>query len=67
MDFIKAIEKALGKKADKQLLPMQEGDMQSTFADITALKNDFNYEPKTAVESGVQEFTNWYKVYYSKK
>ena len=66
LDFIKAIETALGKTAIKRLMPMQEGDMQTTFADISALKNDFNYQPKTTLITGVQSFVDWYQAYYSK-
>lgn len=66
LDFIAAIEKAVRKKAIKQLMPMQEGDMQTTFADITELKAEFDYHPKTPIEQGIQAFVDWYQVYYSK-
>jgi UDP-glucuronate 4-epimerase len=66
LDFISAIENALGKTAEKQLMPMQEGDMQTTYADITTLKNDFNYQPQTSLNTGIQAFVDWYQGYYSK-
>jgi len=63
-DFIEALEDALGKKAQKELLPIQPGDVPATWADIEGLKNDFGYEPKTEVSFGVKLFVNWYKEYY---
>ncbi len=63
MDFIKAIEKALGKEAKKNFLPMQPGDVPSTYADVSELIKDFNYKPSTSVEEGVKKFVDWYKKY----
>lgn len=65
-DFIKAIEKAIGKKAKKNFMPMQPGDVQKTFADISLLIKDFDYKPNTNIEKGVGEFIKWYKNYYKK-
>ena len=65
MNFTKATEKALGKTAKKNFLPMQPGDVQKTFADISALERDFNYKPSTSVEKGVNEFVKWYRKYYN--
>lgn len=62
--FIELIEKALGKEAIKELLPMQQGDVYETYADITALKEFSGYEPVTTIESGVAQFVKWYKEYY---
>jgi UDP-glucuronate 4-epimerase len=59
-DFIEAIETALGKKADKQFLPMQAGDVYKTFADVTDLEERFNYHPSTPVKEGVKRFIKWY-------
>ncbi|MCF6366606.1 MAG: NAD-dependent epimerase [Bacteroidales bacterium] len=66
MDYIKAAEKALGKKAEKNFMPMQPGDVQKTFADVESLKKDFNYKPDTSIETGVNEFIKWYRKYYKK-
>ncbi len=66
MDFIETIENAIGKKAEKQMLPMQPGDVYKTFADITTLKDEFNYAPNTTLKEGIKEFISWYKTYYQK-
>ncbi|HCE58052.1 MAG TPA: NAD-dependent epimerase [Prolixibacteraceae bacterium] len=66
MDFISTMEKALGKTALKEFLPMQPGDVLKTFADISGLKNDFGYAPNTALEQGIREFVSWYQSYYNK-
>ena len=63
-DFIKAIEKNIGKKAKKRLLPMQPGDVEKTWADTTNLENDYGYAPNTDIDVGVKEFIDWYKKYY---
>ena len=64
MEFIESIEKALGKKALKNMLPMQPGDVPSTWADTTDLKCDFNYQPATSVKKGVDIFIKWYLNYH---
>jgi len=64
MDYIKATENALGKKAKKNFMPMQPGDVQKTYADVENLKNDFDYKPKTNIEFGVAKFIEWYRGYY---
>lgn len=61
--FIKAIEDSLGIKANKKNLPMQAGDVPTTFADIDDLISDINFRPKTSIEAGIKEFVNWYKEY----
>ncbi|MDT0689802.1 NAD-dependent epimerase [Salegentibacter sp. F188] len=66
MDFITEIEKHLGKKAQKDMLPMQPGDVERTWADVTSLKKDFGYNPHTSVSEGVGNFVKWYKSYYKK-
>lgn len=63
-DYIEAAEAALGKKAIRQLLPIQPGDVPATNADVTDLVNDYGYKPKTTVQEGVARFVNWYKQYY---
>jgi UDP-glucuronate 4-epimerase len=66
MYFIETLEKAMGKKATKDFLPMQDGDVMKTFADVSELEADFNYHPTTSVELGVVFFVNWFKKYYLK-
>ena len=66
MDYIQALEKALGRKATLELLPMQDGDVPATQADVSALESDFGYRPQVAVEEGVKRFVEWYRSYYSK-
>jgi UDP-glucuronate 4-epimerase len=60
MDYIAALEKALGKSAEKQLLPLQAGDVPDTYADMADLVERFHYQPATKVEEGVQRFVAWY-------
>jgi len=64
MDFIEAIEGALGKKAIKDMMPMQPGDLQATWADTTDLFNDFGYRPSTEFRHGVNKFIEWYRSYH---
>ena len=63
MDYIAAIEKALGKKALVQYLPLQDGDVPNTYADVDDLVAQFNYKPNTPVEAGVAHFVDWYLGY----
>jgi len=65
MDFVNAIEQELGMKAQKNLLPMQPGDVPSTWADVTDLIENLNYKPDTPISKGIKEFVNWYKEFYS--
>lgn len=64
LDFIKAIENELGKVAQKEFLPMQPGDVVSTYADVSELINDISYKPHTDLNTGVKKFIEWYKDYY---
>jgi len=64
MDYIAALEKALGKKADMNLLPLQPGDVPDTYANVDDLVEQFDYKPATAVEDGVARFIDWYKDYF---
>ncbi len=64
MDFIKAIENALGIEAKKNFMPMQPGDVPVTWADTASLEQEFNYSPSTTIEDGVARFTEWYRNYY---
>ena len=65
MDYIDALEKALGKKAKFNFLPLQQGDVPDTYANINNLKEKFNYKPSTSVTHGVSQFVKWYKDYYN--
>ncbi len=60
MDYISALEKALGRKAKVDMLPLQLGDVQDTYADVTDLVEQFHYKPSTTVEQGVANFVAWY-------
>lgn len=64
--YIEVVEDSLGKKAEKNLLPMQAGDVPDTFADIDDLVRDVGYKPATPVEVGVKNFVEWYLSYYGK-
>ena len=66
MDYIEALEKALGKTAEKEFLPLQPGDVPETYADIKDLFDQFNYKPSTTVEEGIDKFVCWYKNYFKK-
>ncbi len=61
--YVAELEKALGKKAQKELLPLQPGDVPDTFADVDALVNDFDYKPTTKVAQGIAKFAEWFKEY----
>ncbi|GAB5554102.1 MAG: NAD-dependent epimerase [Saprospiraceae bacterium] len=65
MDFIEAIEAAAGRKAQKEFLPIQPGDVTKTFADVKDLELDFSYRPNTDIRTGVKKFVDWYKGYYN--
>lgn len=67
MDFIRAIEKALGKKADLDLKEMQAGDVKETYADVTETAELVGYTPKVTINEGVPKFIEWYKGYYKVK
>jgi UDP-glucuronate 4-epimerase len=47
------------------MMPMQPGDVHVTYADVSALENDFNYQPSTLIEDGIRQFVHWYKAYYT--
>jgi UDP-glucuronate 4-epimerase len=64
MDYIEAIEDSLGLDAQKELLPLQPGDVPDTYADVDDLINDFNYKPSVNIKDGVKKFVDWYKEYY---
>ena len=64
MRYIEVLEKCLGKEAKKNLLPLQPGDVVATHAEVEDLIRDFDYQPSTTVEEGVQRFVDWYLGYY---
>ena len=66
MDYVYALEKALGKKAKFNYLPLQPGDVLDTYANVNDLKEKFNYKPSTSVIDGVSNFVEWYKDFYKK-
>ncbi len=65
LDYINAIEEALDLRADKELLPLQPGDVPDTFANVDDLINEIGYKPNTSVREGVENFVKWYKKYHS--
>tara|TARA_B100001109_G_scaffold126227_1_gene102788 strand:- start:5838 stop:6854 length:1017 start_codon:yes stop_codon:yes gene_type:complete len=64
LKFIETLEQALGVKAEKELLPMQPGDVPDTYADVESLVNDTGYRPSVNIEQGIGEFVKWYREYY---
>ena len=64
MHYIEVLEECLGRKAEKNLLPMQDGDVPDTWADTKALAADVGYQPSTPVEGGVKNFVDWYLDFY---
>ena len=64
MDFIEALEKKIGKKAKKNMLPLQAGDVPSTYADVSDLIEDLDYKPNTSIEEGIDKFVDWYRWFY---
>jgi len=64
MEFINTIEKELGMKAKKEMLPMQPGDVPTTWADVNDLIDDMGYKPSTPLAEGIRKFVAWYKNYY---
>ena len=63
-DFIAILEKEIGIEAIKEYLPLQDGDVVATFADIEDLRNDLGYQPLTNIASGLKQFVEWYKEFY---
>jgi UDP-glucuronate 4-epimerase len=64
LTFIETLEKCLGKKADKNMLPLQPGDVPATYADVSDLVQDLGYRPNTLLEDGIRNFVEWYKDFY---
>ena len=66
LDFIKEIEINLNTTADKNMMPIQPGDVERTWADVDQLIKDYDYSPNTSIKEGVKSFVAWYKEYYKK-
>jgi len=64
LDYIEVLEEALGRKAQRRLLPLQPGDVPDTFADVSALQRDVGYAPSTTIQTGIARFVAWYRDYY---
>ena len=64
LDYIAALERALGRRAEKELLPLQDGDVPDTCADVDDLVEQFHYRPATSVEDGINRFVAWYRDYF---
>ncbi len=64
MHFIEVLESNLGKKAEKNYLPLQDGDVPATFADVDPLMKEVGFKPSTSVEEGIRAFVEWYTAYY---
>ena len=67
MDFIEALEKKIGKVAKKNMLPIQPGDVPSTYADVSDLIDDLGYKPQTSIQEGINNFVDWYIDFYNIK
>jgi UDP-glucuronate 4-epimerase len=67
LHYIEVLEQCLGRKAQKNLLPLQPGDVPDTVADVEALTRDVGYRPSTPVEEGVKQFVEWYRAYYDRE
>ena len=65
-DFIAEIEKNLNCKANKNFMPMQQGDVKETYADCKLLYELTGFEPKTSIREGIKQFCDWYSMYYEK-
>ena len=64
LDFVEAIEESLGKKAEKEFMPLQDGDVPATYADVEDLMEAVDFKPSTDLKVGVQNFVDWYREYY---
>lgn len=62
--FIEKIEKYLGKNSIKIMMPMQDGDVKKTWASISKIKKNYNFQNKVSLDKGIKEFTNWFKAYH---
>ena len=65
MDFIEAIEKEVGKTAQKNMLPLQPGDVPATYANVNDLVSELNYKPNTSIQAGIKNFVKWYREFFA--
>ena len=66
LEFIETLESYLNKKAIRNYMPFQEGDVHKTFADISSFKTDYSYQPTTDIKIGLEKWVKWYKIYHRK-
>jgi UDP-glucuronate 4-epimerase len=64
MRYIEVLEECLGKKAEKNFMPMQDGDVPATYANVDDLVRDIKFKPDTSIEEGIGKFVEWYREYY---
>ena len=64
MHVVEVLERALGRKATREMLPMQPGDVLETYADVEDLMRDVGFRPDTPIETGVSQFVAWYRAHY---
>jgi len=64
LNFITTLERTIDKKAVLEMLPMQPGDVEVTYADTSKLEKEINYKPSTSLKDGISSFIDWYKLYY---
>jgi len=62
--YVELLEKAIGRPAEKELAPMQPGDVKETYADIETIRRDHGFEPKTSIDEGIPRFVAWYRDYH---
>ena len=62
--FIELLAAALGRKPQMNMMPMQPGDVQATYADISAIQRDYGWQPTTTIEEGLPRLVQWYRSYY---
>ena len=65
MRYIEVLEKCIGRKSEKNFLPMQNGDVPATYANVDDLVREIDFKPATSIEDGIERFVNWYREYYS--
>jgi UDP-glucuronate 4-epimerase len=65
MRYIEVLEDCLGKKAQKNFLPMQDGDVPATYANVDDLVREIDFKPQTSIEEGITNFVEWYRGYYN--
>ncbi len=64
MEFIEVLEEKLGRRDKKEFLPMQDGDVPETYADVDDLMRDIGFKPNTDIREGISRFVDWYREYY---